>query len=186
MEKITIEGRDLLYKKVHRKVRSARLEFEDGLLTIILPENFKDGEKLINQHKRWILKQIEKFEELKRHSKKMTINRKLDINSFQKQVTKKIAKFSQEFGVSVKDISFKKLKSRWGSCSSDGKITINTLLRFLPERYIEYITFHEVLHRIEKRHNKRFYTLLKEKFLDKELIEKDLATYWYLLSNKKI
>ncbi|HOL21339.1 MAG TPA: M48 family metallopeptidase [bacterium] len=184
-EKIRIENRFVIYKKIYRKIRSARLEFENGTLNVILPENYWNGDTLINQHRRWILKQIERFDEIQKRAKCLTINKNANIITFQNFVNEKISVFARELNVSVSQIKFKKLKSRWGSCSSDGEIIINTILMFLPERYIEYIVFHEVLHRIEKRHNKKFYTLLKDKFPDREIIEKNLSAYWYILSNKK-
>lgn len=184
MEKIILEGREIPYRKFHRKVRSPRLEVESGILSLILPLRFTGEQKLVERHKKWIIKQVDCFEKIRELSETLALRKNLEETEFKTIAGQRINEFSEELGVNIHNISFRKLKGRWGSCSTDGKITVNTFLRFLPDRLIDYILFHEVVHRIEKGHNKKFYSIIKNRFDDKESLEKKLAAYWLLFSQK--
>lgn len=68
-------------------------------------------------------------------------------------------------GVHAQHWTFRYMKTRWGSCSTDtGRIRINTRLVFYPDECVEYIVVHELCHLIEPSHNRRFYSFM-EKFL---------------------
>ncbi len=108
-----------------------------------------------------------------------------DFSAFKTSAEIKIRSFAKELNVDTGEIRFRKFKGRWGSCSTDGKITVNTLLMFLPDRLIEYILFHEVAHRVEKGHNRKFYAVMEKKFGDRKSIEQELAAYWHLIKNSK-
>lgn len=59
-------------------------------------------------------------------------------------------------------ITLKNMKSRWGSCSSKGNISINIKLVKSPQRSIEYVMAHELCHLIQMNHSKNYYSLLAE------------------------
>jgi hypothetical protein len=61
---------------------------------------------------------------------------------------------------------FGRMKSKWASCSPRGNLTVNTLLKFLPADLIEYVVYHEIAHLIEKRHDQRFWKMIKRRFKD--------------------
>lgn len=76
------------------------------------------------------------------------------------------------------NISFKKMKSRWGSCNiTDRKITLNSELAKKSLRCIEYVTAHEILHIKERKHNKRFKNYMQQFFPDWKKLEKELK-HW--------
>jgi predicted metal-dependent hydrolase len=51
--------------------------------------------------------------------------------------------------------------SKFGSCSSDNKISISTALLFFPERIIDYVIIHELCHTKERNHSKSFWSLVE-------------------------
>jgi len=58
------------------------------------------------------------------------------------------------------------MKTKWASHSSNNNLTINTLLKYLPNDIIEYIVYHEIAHAIERKHNEKFWNLIAKKFQD--------------------
>lgn len=73
-----------------------------------------------------------------------------------------ITKFKSTYHKSPAKVSLKTMKSRWGSCSSKGNISMNTKLIKSPVRCIEYVMAHELCHLIEMNHSKDYYALLTE------------------------
>lgn len=72
--------------------------------------------------------------------------------------------FTQQIGVSCFSLSIRKAKSRWWSCSHDGKLMLNLSLAHLPWKYIQYVIAHEVAHLLHHHHQKPFWELVKKLF----------------------
>jgi predicted metal-dependent hydrolase len=65
-----------------------------------------------------------------------------------------------QFGFTYEKIFIKNLKSKWGSCSSNGNINLNLSLMLLPDHLIDYIILHELAHTREHNHGAGFWKLL--------------------------
>jgi predicted metal-dependent hydrolase len=57
----------------------------------------------------------------------------------------------------VKQIVVRNQKSRWGSCSCNGTISLNWRLIQLPDHVRDYIIIHELMHLRELNHSSRFW-----------------------------
>ncbi len=69
----------------------------------------------------------------------------------------RVQHWAQKMGVDYKKITLRKQISRWGSCSSDGSLSLNCLLVLLPDAVMDYIIVHELCHRWEMNHSPRFW-----------------------------
>ena len=58
------------------------------------------------------------------------------------------------------ELKIRKMRSRWGSCSSSGVITLNAMLVQMPLECIDFVVTHELCHLWELNHSPRFYQLL--------------------------
>lgn len=59
-------------------------------------------------------------------------------------------------------INLRAMRSRWGSCAVNGKITLNTHLIKAPIACIDYVILHELCHHSEHNHSAKFYRLLNQ------------------------
>lgn len=61
---------------------------------------------------------------------------------------------------------FRKMKSRWGSCSRKGEITLSYELAKAPLESVDYVILHELCHIREFNHSRSFYALLDKTMPD--------------------
>jgi predicted metal-dependent hydrolase len=73
------------------------------------------------------------------------------------------------------EFKFRKMKSRWGSCSSKGLITFNKELIRAPLEAIDYIIVHELCHLKHHDHSASFYQELTEHMPEWKTYRKMLA-----------
>ena len=66
----------------------------------------------------------------------------------------------EHVGVPYPELAVRAMRSRWGSCSPKGRITLNVKLIKVPTSYIDYVIFHELCHLAEPYHSPRYYELL--------------------------
>ena len=66
------------------------------------------------------------------------------------------------------------MKKRWGSCSKQGAIILNTELIKAPSHCIDYVILHEMCHLKYFNHGKAFYNLLVKIMPDWEKRKKRL------------
>ncbi len=64
-------------------------------------------------------------------------------------------------GVEVREVSVRDQRTRWGSCSSTGTISLNWRLVQAPAFAADYIILHELMHVREMNHSDRFWALVE-------------------------
>ncbi len=86
-----------------------------------------------------------------------------------------IARWEQEMGVSSSGFVIRDMKSRWGSCNIRTKqICLNLQLAKLPMRCLEYVVVHELVHLLERNHNKVFQAYMDRYLPDWRIIKREL------------
>jgi len=71
-----------------------------------------------------------------------------------------VEKWAKRMQLTPLEITFRKTKRQWGSCSAKNKLSFNTMLCKVPMECIEYVIVHELAHIRYKHHQKSFWDLV--------------------------
>lgn len=174
--------RNISYRVSHRDVKFPRLEFKTGKLLLILPFGCKP-DPLLDKHRSWILKKTAFINEcLKEASNKKIVER--TEREFQDLIYSFVKRTSKELDSKLNKIYFRTMKTKWASLSGKRNLTINKLMKDLPEHLLKYIIFHEIVHLKEKKHNDKFWKRISRKFDNYQDLEKELFVYWFQVANR--
>lgn len=77
----------------------------------------------------------------------------------------------------VEWFTLRKQKSRWGSCSSGKKISLNVNLMKCPENIIDYVIFHELCHLRYMDHSEKFWNEVRKYVPDYRKLRRQLKFY---------
>lgn len=75
--------------------------------------------------------------------------------------TQKADTFKVSMGLSYKNILIRGQRTRWGSCSPTGNITLNWKLLMAPVEIVDYVIIHELSHRKYMNHSSRFWQFVE-------------------------
>ncbi|WP_052446812.1 M48 family metallopeptidase [Candidatus Soleaferrea massiliensis] len=75
-------------------------------------------------------------------------------------LSERAERFAQRMGVSPASVSITAAKTRWGSCSSKGRIHFSFLLIMAPPDAVDYVVVHELAHLLEMNHSARFWNIV--------------------------
>jgi len=99
----------------------------------------------------------------------------------QKELPVRVMELASLHGIEVSRVSIRNQKSRWGSCSRRGTISLNWRLIQTPEFVRDYICLHELAHRKQMNHSDLFWRQVKRLCPDYLIAERWLKAHSKLL-----
>ena len=151
------------YKVIYSKRKTISISIENCEPVIKAPvgTDEKTLRKIVEKHSKWISSHVEY------QRKKLALFKDLtaeDINKLKKDA-KIYFKEKTDYYAKIMDINYGRItitsaQKRFGSCSSKGDISFSYRLMLYPEAAREYVVVHELAHRKEMNHSKRFYDII--------------------------
>lgn len=69
----------------------------------------------------------------------------------------RVAELAEIHGYRITGLKIRKMKTRWGSCTSRKSINLNSWLMMIPERLSDYVILHELAHTKFPNHGNLFW-----------------------------
>ena len=173
METLNFNG--ITCQVVRRNRRSVRIAFHGGHLRVVLPRHL-DPLPIIDQYKKWILEKHEWYQQQRTLAETLDLSRRGN-EEFLGLVRELSERYAGVLAVRPLGISFRKMKSKWGSCSSTGKISLNTWLQALPDELVAFVVFHELAHLKVRNHGPAFKALIRAEFPDFRDLDRKLKLF---------
>jgi len=170
-----LEFEGIPFEVIYRRVKYSRVEFKPAGLRVVVPRGV-DPFKVLKDNKVSVLGKYHQLMKQIQEARQTPVNDS-SYEGFLEIVTKYSGRFSKQLDVEIKAIKYRKMKRRWGSCRSDGIITFNSFLQFVPEHLIAYIIYHELAHLVVKGHNKQFKAIIARQFPNYRQLDKELNIY---------
>lgn len=70
--------------------------------------------------------------------------------------------FAPILGVTYGKISVKDQRTLWGSCTPEGNLNFNWRLTLAPPEVLDYLVIHELAHRAQMNHSRRFWEVVEK------------------------
>ena len=97
-------------------------------------------------------------------------------------VEERIKIYHKQLKVNPKIIEIVESKAKWGSCSSNRKLTFNYRLAMAPIDVIDYVVIHELCHLLHMNHDRSFWRRVGSIMPDYKEKEAYLARNGHLMS----
>jgi predicted metal-dependent hydrolase len=73
----------------------------------------------------------------------------------------RLSELAAMHGFKYERASIRQQRTRWGSCSRKGSISLNARLLLMPAAVVDYVLLHELCHTVQLNHSPRFWALVE-------------------------
>ena len=161
---IRLEGiGDILFEHSARARRIVITVRPRGGVRVAVPRrtSFKSALEFAHVKEKWIKEHLGIIKEHERQKKAFNeafLN--IDKKEAGKKITGKLHELARQNGFTYNKVSIRNQRTRWGSCSGKGNISLNIKLVALPPELFDYVILHELVHTRIHNHSKKFWNEL--------------------------
>jgi predicted metal-dependent hydrolase len=94
------------------------------------------------------------------------------------QLGNELARVAAEGGFRYTRAQIRRQRTRWGSCSASGTISLNVCLLFMRPQVVRYLLVHELCHTRHMNHSAKFWTLVASFEADYRALDRELLRGW--------
>lgn len=176
LNSICLEHQDWIKTQLIKYPIKAIEQQPSQLNLIALEENFNVAFEINNKNKAY--KHDDNLLIQGKTTKHQIINLKHWIrNKAKTSFSVKLKYWADKTQLNYSKLSVRSQKSRWGSCSSAGSISLNDQLLFMPSSVLDYIIVHELCHTVHPNHSARYWALVNMHYPQYKQQELILAEY---------
>jgi predicted metal-dependent hydrolase len=96
----------------------------------------------------------------------------------QERLAPQLLKLAAELKYSVSRVSIRCQRTRWGSCSTRGTVSLNCSLVFLRPDVVRYLFIHELAHTKHMNHSASFWRLVEKIEPEYRRLDRELLAGW--------
>ncbi len=165
------------------RARRLRLTLQaEGKLLVTIPTrvSLEQVERLLHEHADWILRQ--RARHVARPRQILPAMSDAAVYRLYKEaaaelVTHHLMVLRSKLSLPSHTVTIKNHRTRWGSCSKEGRLNFNYRIALLPFELAEYIIVHEVCHLFELNHSSKFWNRVAELRPDYQVRRRRLREY---------
>jgi predicted metal-dependent hydrolase len=139
---------------------------------------FSTAEHFVSRHKTWVEKYVSRMKEYEK--RKRAFNEAFaatDKKAAREKIIARLAELAKQHGFTYRKASIRNQRTRWGSCSGKGDISLNIKLVALPQELADYVILHELTHTKVHNHSKEYWQELGKYVQDGKAKAKQLVEY---------
>lgn len=98
------------------------------------------------------------------------------IEGLRRKFAQRVRYWAEKLDVRVQAVTIRKMRRKWASCSTAGRLTFDEALLAKPRALQDYVIVHELLHVSVPNHGKLWKALMRAHLGEYERFEKALKT----------
>jgi len=151
------------YTVIRSSRRTIGLEIRDGRLIVRAPRSASQREidRVLSEKRAWILKHLEASRIRAEKAAAVPPLTPAELHALAEEalrvIPERVRHYAGLLGVRPTGITIRNQRTRWGSCSSKGRLNFNCLLMLTPPEVLDSVVVHELCHLKEMNHSAAFY-----------------------------
>jgi predicted metal-dependent hydrolase len=138
---------------------------DDGSVRVTLPRwgSLKEARRFADGESAWIARQRRRVAASGLRVPSSDLASEQVLRAHARQVLpRRLLELATRFQLSVRKVSIRSQRWRWGSCSASGHICLNWRLVAVPDWVRDYVLIHELMHLQRMDHSPRFWALVAD------------------------
>jgi len=96
----------------------------------------------------------------------------------EQEFSRRLRQLADTYGFNYERVQVRRQRTRWGSCSTRGTVSLNVCALFLRPEVLRYLLVHELCHTQHMNHSKRFWKLVSSCEPNYRQLDKELTAAW--------
>ncbi len=184
LEQVVLPNGQTLSYRLHVSVRARQLRLsvnEYAEVTMTIPKRYSPAraERFLIEKGEWVLHQLEKLAKNSGRVRLPTghLNFMRHKAAARRLVMHLIEELQPVYDARIKRVSVRDQKSRWGSCSKDGRLSFSYKIVFVPLPAARYIVAHELSHLKEFNHSRAFWAWVSKSVPNHQELRRELKKW---------
>lgn len=183
-KKITIQGVGEILMERSSRAKSINLSirpFKGVRVAVPYGVSFDRAEEVAHSKTSWIRRHLTIMNQLEQKADGLRHISPINRKDARGLLVKRLDELCERHGFTYNRVFVKNQKARWGSCSGKNNINLNVNLVRLPDKLIDYLILHELVHTRVKNHGPQFWEILNQHVEEARRLDRELNEYRIML-----